>query len=685
MKSDFFELELMTGTEILLRYRDLASGRVFDLKAPAFEVEGKEVTAVLRSVDLAREPKLLPNGVVEYAFEGSLAEDPALSLGIILRIAKDSPILRFRYILKSTLPRQLTKEKGTDNLTYLGFSAKDLPLAREIRFSEFQERIHSFCLSEHEISQRQFDNGLSLMGPMMVLGDRTESLLIAYEHGSQVPDAFLHFQLTGDRGLALKAVKGNYYHGRIVDRNRPFETIWFQFAAVHGDEEKLAGHYRSFVLHRLSTNQESRKPYIFYNTWAFQERNKWWNKKTFLSSMNQERILKEIDIAHQMGVEVFVLDTGWYEKTGDWQVNRKRFPDGLKAVKEKLDGYGMKLGLWFNPCAAAVSSRMLKEHGDCITSWHGRKSEASPIWETEESHHMCLVSRYSEAFAEELIRLVKEVGVTYFKWDAIHQYGCDDPGHWHGTEKNSRQERADCYAFEIGRSMIRIVERLCEECPEAIVDFDITEGNRFVGLGFLAVGKYFLINNGPYYHNYDIPCPEDRWINIFVYPGPARAWICREPLSFDKWIPSVLFLTHYLPDDPAGSQLINIASLILGQNGIWGDLLSVSREGVKLFGRILSLYKQVREDITESFPVRMGSVGGSPEIHEKISEKTGRGVIVAFSSAPGCYRYVSKNIVDKGWWGTDGVELKLDEKGRAVLKLDFREAGAKIIFFGVEE
>ena len=94
----------------------------------------------------------------------------------------------------------------------------------------------------------------------------------------------------------------------------------------------------------MTQNTESRKPYIFYNTWNFQERNKWENDKPYLESMNEDRILKEIDVAHRMGVDVFVLDSGWYERTGDWSVSSERFPNGLKSVKAKLDSYGMKLG-----------------------------------------------------------------------------------------------------------------------------------------------------------------------------------------------------------------------------------------------------------------------------------------------------------------------------------------------------
>lgn len=171
------------------------------------------------------------------------------------------------------------------------------------------------------------------------------------------------------------------------------------------------------------------------------------------------------------------------------------------------------------------------------------------------------------------------------------------------------------------------------------MDFDVTEGGRSVGLGFLSAGKYFAVNNGPYYPNYDIRVPADQWINIFVNPGPARTWICRKTLCFDKWIPSVLFMTHYLPDDPAGSQLINLASLVLGQNGVWGDLLSVSEAGVRLFGDVLSVYKRVLDDVTAADPVAYGEPGDLFEVREKISDETGRGLISLFANAGGTYRY----------------------------------------------
>jgi alpha-galactosidase len=401
--------------------------------------------------------------------------------------------------------------------------------------------------------------------------------------------------------------------------------------------------------------------------------------------MNEDRILKEIDVAHKMGIDVFVLDTGWYEKTGDWNVSTERFPDGLKSVKDRLDRYNMKLGLWFDPTAAAISSSVVRNHPEWRMSWNGEIDEPHQIWETEKSYRMCLVSGYADAFADELIRTAKQVGVTYFKWDAIGQYGCNDPHHDHGTDSNTAGERSDSYAFQLVRSMSRIADRIAAAVPGAIIDFDVTEGDRAMGLGFLSSGKYFLINNGPYYQNYDVPINKERdnW-NLFFYQGQARTWITRSPLTFDRWIPSILFLTHYFPDDPRQWQEVNVASLILGQNGLWGDLLGVSDSGVAYIAGVLGKYKQVRDDITESDPIVTGIVSGSPEIHEKVSTTTGRGEVVIFATVPGSYEYVTRHKVADKNWASEGVAVLRSMDGNTKITATFNQPGAKVVFFGVQ-
>lgn len=664
--------------EALLVYKTDTFLRFLD--GPVFEVDGQLLAPVFSSVSPVSQKKL-NDAVTEYRFDCVYSALPDLTLGLTLRIADASPILKFKYTLTGSGAHRLTGSAG-DKLDYCAVSIAEEENLTEVRFSEFNQMLHSFCMNEVPVKDSCFTNSFRVMGPLLAGTNEKDSYLLAYEHGSQYPDAFIEFRFTPQRKVILSARKGNYNPGAVID-HESFETIWLDFGAIHGNVDDLAAAFREFQLKYATLNLESRKPYIFYNTWCFQERNKWWNRKFYLSDMNEERMMAEIDAAHEMGIDVFVIDTGWYQKTGDWSVNLARFPDGMKRMKEKLDSYGMKLGLWIAPPAAAITSLAHSLHPECKVSWNGHISDPGPVWETEESYGMCLVSPFWEHLADTLIGLAKNLGVTYFKWDAVGQYGCNSPDHYHGDLSNTPEERADSYAFQVGIYMEKIVNKVCAECPEVIVDFDITEGHRSVGLGFLAVGKYFLINNGPYYQNYNIPINfKTDWTNIFVHPGAPRTWICRSPLTFDKWIPSVLFLTHYLPDDPIGSQDMNLASLILGQNGIWGDLPAISAEGRARFGEVLSVYKRVRDDITAEAAIKSGMTGSGFECYEKICSKTGKGVVCVFATVSDTFRYITEKKTDASVWASVPATVTPLNDGTSMIEITFNEPGAAIIFFG---
>ncbi len=669
------------GDTYLWRYHMAGRGVTYGLAAPVFEIDGTECDARPAEWRPSGRPTAMPNGCIEHRFVGPLASHPDLSLELVLRVSDSSPVVRFHYVLKSASSHRLTKREGEDRLTYLGISFANFSKVTEVRLSEFDPRVHSYTLTERPVEPKDFAHELGVIGPILVAEDGKRSLLLAYEHGATVPDTFLEFRLARDRAVSLSATKGNYWDGQALDPDHPYETIWLQCAAVSGSREDMARAYRGFVLHQMSQNHESRKPRLHYNTWNYQERNHHWRGRPYLETMNQERMLEEIEVAHRLGVEVFVVDTGWYERTGDWRVNRERFPDGLRTVIAALHSRGMKLGLWFDPTRAAVTSEIARNHPDCITSWRGEPGKAYQIWETEESHPMCLVSRYARALADELIRIHRELGITYFKWDGVGQYGCDDLRHDHGGPSNSPQERGDCFAFGLGRAMVQVAEWVREACPAALIDFDVTEAGRYVGLGWLAASRYYLVNNGPYYPEYDLPVPPDGNWNVFFWPGPARSWICRAPLDYDRWIPSVLFMAHYLTDEPQSSQLLNIASLILGQNGVWGDLPALSEEAVTYFGRLIGLWKQVRHDITESYPLRTGPTGGAPEVHEKIAQN-GRGAVVIFATRPGRYTYVTYHPVVDDYWATEGIRLTRDAEHRARVEADFVDPGAQLVLFG---
>src|SRR5271166_4087937 len=429
-------INVSCGSGCLWSYRTDSDPAEFRIAPPEFSIDGRRVVANGADFKNAGTLVKFANGVTQYAVESAIASDPSLHLRIDFQVNDETPVIRFRYTIESDHARHLIAADGANQFEYLKTSLANLPQVYEVILSNFADLTHSYTLDERRIDERYFKDSQALMGPIVAASDARRSVLLAYEHGSQAPDAFLRFQLRPDREVRLESVKGNYVSGQTLDPLHGFTTLWFESAAVEGDIDHLASVYRRFVLRSMTVNSTTRYPYVFYNTWNFQERNKWFNGQPYLASMNEERILQEIDAAHRMGIDVFVLDTGWYEKTGDWTVSTARFPDGLKAVKAKLDQYNMKLGLWVGPTLAAVSSRIVQQHPEWRMSWQGKIGEPREIWETEKSYDMCLVSGYADAFADELIRLAKEGGVRYFKWDAISQYGCDDPHHDHGSENN---------------------------------------------------------------------------------------------------------------------------------------------------------------------------------------------------------------------------------------------------------
>lgn len=665
-----------------------AAAQKLTLTAPVFEIDGCAVTASVDRLDRVKGPTRLGNGVDESVWAGVLKDFPSARIAVTVRESPLTPVVRFKYELSAAPGSsfRLTKKSGRDAIVYGTCGVSRWAKARtEVRFGEYDSLSHAYRPSEHDMPQRAFENSIAFQGPLLSFVGEDSAALLAYEHGSQAPDTYLEFACAQDETVALRAVKGNYPANRVVTEENPFESVWFQAAVVKGGADELAAAYRDFQLKRCTVNVGSRKPYVFYNTWASQERDKWWDKSgDFMRLMNEKRILEDVDIAHELGVDVFVVDVSWFKQTGDWIVDEKRFPHGLGVVRERLRKHGMKMGLWFNPTEAAKNSDMMARNRRSVMSFRGEESREHSVWSTPGSQNICVVSPYWKDFADRLIEIARELDVTYFKWDGISQFGCDSPDHDHGDATTTSADRHDCYSFEQVRYLCKIVDRICDAIPGAIVDFDVTEGGRCVGLAFLSSGKYFATNNGPYYPHIDVPYDwdtSDTWSNVFVYPGPARAWICRASLDYDRWIPSVLFLCHFLPDAPRESELINLGSLMLGPNGIWGNLQCVPPEGRRLFGEALAAYKHVRDDITAASPVRIGRIGSSPEIHEKIAPN-GNGLFVMFANEGGDHVYVTEHSVAPVLWKSDGVAVEKDAKGRAVLRCHFEKASAAIVVFG---
>ena len=81
----------------------------------------------------------------------------------------------------------------------------------------------------------------------------------------------------------------------------------------------------------------------------------------------------------EFGVERFVLDDGWFGKRdddttslGDWDIDPRKYPDGLKPLVDHVTGLGMQFGIWFEPEMVNPVSELYKAHPDWALTIEGR-------------------------------------------------------------------------------------------------------------------------------------------------------------------------------------------------------------------------------------------------------------------------------------------------------------------------
>lgn len=154
---------------------------------------------------------------------------------------------------------------------------------------------------------------------------------------------------------------------------------------------------------RLSVLKE--KPTFVYNTW-----------QPFKANVN-EKLIKELALtASRAGVKEFVIDDGWQDKLGDWGIDKKKFPNGLKPVFDYIKSLGMKPGLWVSIGTAAPDSRVFTQHPD----WFVQDKNGKPISlviNEGGKYTACFSTGWYGHIKSVLNTLVADYGLEYLKLD----------------------------------------------------------------------------------------------------------------------------------------------------------------------------------------------------------------------------------------------------------------------------
>lgn len=135
---------------------------------------------------------------------------------------------------------------------------------------------------------------------------------------------------------------------------------------------------------------------------------------------NEEKILTIAKKAKEVGVELFVLDDGWfgarnddYRGLGDWYVNLEKLPDGISGLSRKVEELGLKFGLWVELEMVNKDSDLYRAHPDWIISAPNR-------FESHARHQNVLDFSRKEVvdyIYEMIAKVIRESSISYIKWD----------------------------------------------------------------------------------------------------------------------------------------------------------------------------------------------------------------------------------------------------------------------------
>ena len=137
-------------------------------------------------------------------------------------------------------------------------------------------------------------------------------------------------------------------------------------------------------------------------------------------NFTEDRLVQIASKAKECGVELFVLDDGWFGQRnddhaglGDWVANPERLPNGIKGLSERIEAMGIKFGLWFEPEMTNKDSDLYRAHPDWAIQAEGRAHTYSRNQLVLNLANPDVVAYIKLAIDE----ILTENAIDYVKWD----------------------------------------------------------------------------------------------------------------------------------------------------------------------------------------------------------------------------------------------------------------------------
>lgn len=222
----------------------------------------------------------------------------------------------------------------------------------------------------------------------------------------------IEFEIDSQRNLRLIAGINPYASEYHLESNREFQTpsLFFTYSS-QGLNGISRNWHRWARKYRIANGQGTRLTLL--NNW-----------ESTLFDFNEEKLTKLIEDGRSLGVDLFLLDDGWFGNKyprnndwtglGDWQVNRQKLPNGIGYLIEQAERNDIRFGIWIEPEMVNPKSELYENHPNWVLKLPNRE---------EYYFRNQLVLDLSNPEVQEFVYnivdnlLTENPKLAYFKWD----------------------------------------------------------------------------------------------------------------------------------------------------------------------------------------------------------------------------------------------------------------------------
>ena len=451
-----------------------------DMRFPAYEIERENGSHVVEFVYKEHKiyngkPKLegLPATYVE-------SDDEAQTLELVLEDTSINTRIVLLYTIYEAFPviaRSVRFECDSDEkITLLSAmsACMDLP-DKDYEMID----LAGVWARERHVRRHKLDYGIQSIYSMRGCSSYQFNpfLALARENADEFQGQVYGFSLVYSGNFLAQTEVDNYDTARVLMGIHPNGFKWTLGKGESFQTPEMVMVYSEAGLNGMSqTFHKLYRTRLARGTWRDKVRpiliNSW---EAFYFDFDAPKLLGLADAAADLGMELFVLDDGWFGKRddstsslGDWYPNEEKLKGTLKELAEKINAKGLKFGLWIEPEMTNKDSDLYRAHPDWLLAEQGKR-----ICHSRTQYVLDFSKKeVREYIGDMLENLLAEVPVSYIKWDMNRTFSEVF------SNGNDREYQGKvCHKYILG--VYELYERLTSRFPHVLFESCASGGARF--------------------------------------------------------------------------------------------------------------------------------------------------------------------------------------------------------------